>query len=433
MAFDMYRMQTEWSKEQERIRAEEAAAAAAAAATVPAPDDGAAKAAAAGKVSLRKEQSAEYEREKEERTAVPEPEKDPLYGRIPDYQIRAMAMMKNAMALKNVQKVITISNKENIRKGLTKGQPGQKPVQGAQTSTVAIPTALLRRVQQEIGSVRSKLNQNDAMAGFLYWYFGQPDDVVFPDENSAQKAIDVVDSLDANSSPARMGQLSYNVSTALLEKLDVMSERLDGIAAMLGMVKTDATSLKMRADKNHIAICYMLLNYLGMLPLIAPGQTAKDLDMMGGGQTWDIMSSVDTAFDYFRMTDGREKYKAKHGLRPAAASYSPPVAKVVDTYTGVESNPYTGDDDDDYDDVDDLGGFNDMDDFLDDMDDMGDLDDPVYDDDEDAPDKAPAGDMMARKREISRHKAENERVAAAAERSLAKQRAREAARAASGS
>ena len=101
-------------------------------------------------------------------------------SKVPEYQRRAIAMMGNALTMKNVQKVVTIGNREKVRKGLPK-EPARQKAAGTQVSTIAIPTALLRYVQQEIGAVQSRLNQNDAMTGFLYWYFGQPDDVAFPD------------------------------------------------------------------------------------------------------------------------------------------------------------------------------------------------------------------------------------------------------------
>lgn len=353
--------------------------------------------------------------------------------KVPEYQRRAIAMMGNALTMKNVQKVVTIGNREKIRKGLSKDPVRQKAT-GAQVSTVAIPTALLRYVQQEIGAVQSRLNQNDAMTGFLYWYFGQPDDVLFQDETSAGRVAEVVENLDANASPARMGQLNYNISASLLDKLDVMSERLDGMAAMIGMIKGDGTELKVRSDKSYLAMCYLLLNYLGFTPLTAPGMRPSDLDLLVGGMAWDMMASVDDAYDYFRTTDGREKYKAKHGMRPATP-YSPPVQSQQPSYSGAmpsyadTSGPADDDEDGDeyegYEDIPDTPiSPDDMDDFMDDFDE--DPPAPPQEDDEDFDDGPAPTDMAALLRESSKRKVENARAKAAGAKFL-KMQARRAA------
>lgn len=365
---------------------------------------------------------------------IPGPETGGL-TKVPEYQRKAIAMMGNALTMKNVQKVVTIGNREKIRKGLSKDPVRQKAA-GAQTSTVAIPTALLRYVQQEIGAVQSRLNQNDAMAGFLYWYFGQPDDVLFQDETSAGRVAEVVANLDANASPARMGQLNYNISASLLDKLEVMSERLDGMAAMIGMIKGDGTELKVRSDKSYLAVCYLLLNYLGFTPLIPPGMRPADLDLLVGGMAWDMMASVDDAYDYYRTTDGREKYKAKHGMRPAKP-YTPPLQSQQPSYSGAmpgyEGPEGEGDDEDgdEYDGYEDIQvSPEEMDDFLDDFDDEPDA--PPQEDDEDFDDGPDPTDMAALLRESSRRKVENERAKAASAKFLKMQARRAAAKSGSG-
>lgn len=356
------------------------------------------------------------------------PEIDPL-TKVPEYQRKAIAMMGNALTMKNVQKVVTIGNREKIRKGLSKDPVRQKAA-GAQMSTITIQTSLLRYVQQEIGAVQSRLNQNDAMSGFLYWYFGEPDDVLFPDEASAGKASEVVANLNANASPARMGQLNYNISSSLLDKLEVMSERLDGMAAMMGMIKGDGTELKVRSDKSYLAVCYLLLNYLGFAPLIAPGMRPADLDLLVGGLAWDMMGSVDDAYDYFRTTDGREKYKAKHGMRPAKP-YTPPVQTQQPGYSApmpAYDGPGDGSDgdEDEYDGYEEVPASpEDMDDFLDDLDDAPDA--PMDEDDESFEEGPKSTDMAALLRESSKRKVENARAKAASGKFLKLQAKRAAA------
>lgn len=436
--FDIYKMDQQWRDEQaaDAKRQEEEAAAAReaeedAAAKKAEEDAAAASAEEASQAEeladndlgdLSREETIREQRRGED--AGLEKDRDDGYeklSKVPEYQRRAIAMMGNALTMKNVQKVVTIGNREKVRKGLSK-EPARQKAAGTQVSTIAIPTALLRYVQQEIGAVQSRLNQNDAMAGFLYWYFGQPDDVAFPDAGAAAKAEEVVANLDANASPARMGQLNYNISASLLDKLEVMSERLDGMAAMLGMVKNDGHELKVRSDKSYIALCYMLLNYLGFTPLIAPGQRPSDLDLLVGGMGWDIMASVDDAYDWFKTTDGREKYKAKHGMRPSKP-YSPPVQEPRPSYSSPmpqygqpDTDGYGSGDEDDEDDY--LGyeeveaaDPEDMDDFFDDLDEPDEA--PPSGDDEGAPDENDNTDMAALLRKSSKQKVENERAKAA--------------------
>lgn len=441
--FDFYKMDQQWRDEQaaEQRRTEEAKAAQEAAAQAPPAQEQPEEQSAAQVDEQRLSQAEELadtsvgdlsregtiRQQIRDGQAALEREKDDgleKLSKVPEYQRRAIAMMGNALTMKNVQKVVTIGNREKVRKGLSK-EPVRQKAMGAQVSTIAIPTALLRYVQQEIGAVQSRLNQNDAMAGFLYWYFGQPDDVMFQDDTSASRVSEVVANLDANASPARMGQLNYNISASLMDKLEVISERLDGMAAMMGMIKGDGTELKVRADKSYLAVCYMLLNYLGFAPLTSPGQRPSDLDLLVGGLSWDMMASVDDAYDWFRTTDGREKYKAKHGMRPARP-YTPPAASAQPSYSGpAPEYPQGGspaDDDDDQDDT--YYGPEDDDDYLgyesvEDMEDMDDLfeglgaDDTPIEDEEGSADPNDNTDMAALLRASNKRKMENERAKSA--------------------
>lgn len=281
---------------------------------------------------------------------------------VPEYQRRAVAMMMNSVALKNAQKVIMVSNRANIQKGLSRDPGGlQKPIGKGQTSTVAIPTALLRYIQQEIGPLSGRTSQNDTVTGFLYWYFGQPDDVAFATDDQAAKVSEIADNLDVNASPSKFNRVNYNMSGTLLEKLDDLSERMDAVASLMGMVSKDGVELKVRSDKTYIALCYMILNFLGFAQPVAPGQHPEDLDLLSQGAAWELMSGVDTAYDYYRTKNGREIYKAK--FRVAAQqrkfAYDVPAQPAADAGAaqdfpedeGSRVSEYHGEDDEGYEDV----------------------------------------------------------------------------------
>ena len=128
---------------------------------------------------------------------------------VPEYQRTLMSKLLNSLTVKNAQKIIILSNREDARKGLvnevSSGNRNITKVVGKnQISTIAIPTQLLRYVQQEIGALSTRVTQNDIISGFLYWYFGKPEDVMFSDSDTASKIEEIVENLDINGSPARL-------------------------------------------------------------------------------------------------------------------------------------------------------------------------------------------------------------------------------------
>ena len=232
----------------------------------------------------------------------------------PDVQKRLAETLLNSLNVKNVQKVILINNRENIRKGLTREVTTAGYVKGAmkgQTSTITIPTQLLRYVQQEIGGLSTRMTQNDLMTGFLYWYFGRPEDVVFLSEETSNKMQEILDNLDLNASPAKFNRLNYNTSSAMLDKLDSVPEHLNLISSLMATNTRDSIEMKSKSDKMYIALCYNILNMLAFAPPIMPGEQPEDIDMLANGTVWDLMSGIDTAYDYFKTKNGRELYKSK--------------------------------------------------------------------------------------------------------------------------
>lgn len=313
------------------------------------------------------------------RAAGMRPEKDGPKLEPTAYQRRAVAMCMNALNVRNAQAVIAISNREGIRKGLSKEPELQKPLVRGQMSTVAIPTALLRYVQQEIGPLSGRTSQNDAVTGFLYWYFGQPSEVGFPSPDSAAKAVEIVSNLDLNASPAKFNRVNYNMSGTLLERLDEIRDRLDAVAAWMQADMRDSVAGRVQADKSYIALCYLILSFSALAPPVMPGQGPEDIDVLAQGGVWDLMSGLDGAYDYFKAKNGREIYKARHGIRPAPKTYERPAAPSGpfdnapagplydpdpedDSMPAAGHDPYTGDDGEGYREIeplDDYGGLDD--------------------------------------------------------------------------
>lgn len=324
-----------------------------------------------------------------ERAAGKKPEKDGPKLEPTAYQRRAVAMCMNALNVRNAQAVIAISNREGIRKGLSKEPELQKPLVRGQMSTVAIPTALLRYVQQEIGPLSGRTSQNDAVTGFLYWYFGQPSEVGFPSPDSAAKAAEIVSNLDLNASPAKFNRVNYNMSGTLLERLDEIRDRLDAVAAWMQADMRDSMAGRVQADKSYIALCYLILSFSALAPPVMPGQGPEDIDVLAQGGVWDLMSGLDGAYDYFKAKNGREIYKARHGIRPAPKAYERPAPAPSGMFDNAPAGPlYDQDPESDDDDVPDAGhdpytgddgeGYRE----IEPLDDYGGLDDAFGDDDE---------------------------------------------------
>ena len=272
----------------------------------------------------------------------------------------------NTLNVKNAQKVVMMGNQENMRKGLAPeiNAALSKNAGKGQMSTVTIPTQLLRRVQQEIGGLGVKATQNDVMTGFLYWYFGRPEDVSFGSNDSIAKISEIVSNLDENASPSKFGQLSYNASNTILETLSSISDKMDTILSMVAGITKDSLDSKVKNDKIYIALCYNILNMLAFTPPMMPGDQPKDVDVLAGGLAWDLMSGIDDAYDYYKAKNGREIYKSKMRKRVNAFTYAPPTYEQPQYGTqsttfndGYENSGnqdidpndrYTGDDDDNY-------------------------------------------------------------------------------------
>lgn len=280
----------------------------------------------------------------------------------PDVQKRLINSMSNALNIRNAQKIILLSNRENIRKGLNKEVSTGALIKGSmkgQTSTITIPTQLLRYVQQEIGGLSTRMTQNDLMTGFLYWYFGKPEDVTFGSEEMDAKMNEILDNLDLNASPAKFNRLNYNTSTTVLDKLDTLSEQINVISSLMSTTTRDSIDLKTKTDKMYIALCYNILNMLAFTPPVMPGEKPEDIDLLANGSVWDLMSGVETAYDYYKSKNGREIYKSKIRKKVNQFNY---VQQPIATSPVSDANNNDNDNDDDdygYDDYEDYYGEDD--------------------------------------------------------------------------
>ena len=314
----------------------------------------------------------EYQKEKNEI----EEKESRLDIDVPEYQRTLMSKLLNSLTVKNAQKIIILSNREDARKGLnnevsSSNKNMMKAIGKNQISTIAIPTQLLRYVQQEIGSLSTRVTQNDIITGFLYWYFGKPEDMMFSDSETISKIEEIVENLDINGSPARLNRLNYNTSSALLDKLETLNEQLDLISSNMTVSVRDAMESKTRMEKMYIALCYNILNMLAFTPPIMPGEQPNDVDLLAGGAVWDLMSGIDLAYDYYKTKNGREIYKSKMHKKAQPFNYNQASTTTVPANSVFEQpvqpnyndNPneydesdnyddYYGDDYDDYDDVD---------------------------------------------------------------------------------
>lgn len=313
--------------------------------------------------------------------AKPQPEKEP---EMPELQTRVIAAAQGCLILNNVQKLIAIRNRAALQRGMGKdAETALKKASKGQVSTVTISTSLLNRVRAQIGSLSSYTNQNDIITGFLFWFFGEPDDVVFGSEASYEKIMEIVEKLKTNASPVKASELSLTAMESLREQLININETLDKMVRLMSSVATDSIGIKMRSDKAFIGIAYLIMNALMRTEPVSRHQDLDDVDYLGGGSAWALEAGITAAYEYFRDTNGREIYKARHGIKPRPAppvpTYSPePVYEPEDA-----GGAYGGDDDDDYEDI-----PMDFDPLNDDFDDMGvgssfgpaGSDDPNYDD-----------------------------------------------------
>ena len=319
------------------------------------------------------------------------------------YQRKVCTMLVNSLNIKNVQKMAALSMRENMRRGMNKEMGSNKfnrTTNKNQQSTITIPTSLLRYVQQEIGSLSTRTTQNDIMTGFLYWYFGKPEDVSFSDDETTAKISEIMDNLDLNASPSKFNRLNYNASNSLLDKLDVLSEQLDVISSLMTASARDSLDAKSKMDKMYIAICYNILNMLAFAPPIMPGDTPADVDLLANGGVWDLMSGVDVAYDYFKTRNGREIYKSKIRKQVNTFNYSQNVTELNPLIAGDGSNPISSGNYNSNNSSDSGGGSYEYyeDDFIDDDEDYEDYD--PYDDSDssyyDVPEFETDDDMMTK-------------------------------------
>ena len=260
-----------------------------------------------------------------------------------EYQRFLHASFTNTLEVKNAQKVVMIANRDNVRRGLgleVWNMALAKNAGSGRVSTVAIPTQLLRYVQQEIGGLSMKATQNDIMTGFLYWYFGKPDDVPLGKPDAIAKIAEITAALDANSSPARFNKMSYNASNTVLDRLDELIGKIEQILSLVAGLTQDSLTSKIKSDKIYLALCYNILNMLAFTPPTMPGEKAQDVDILAGGLVWDLMTGVDSAYDYYKAKNGREIYRSKYRSKPTAytaPSYAQPAAQQAVSYAGQDA------------------------------------------------------------------------------------------------
>lgn len=263
----------------------------------------------------------------------------------PEYWKRLSSRLLNSTSAKNAQRMILMAQRD-ARRGLNKemepGRSGMRPVNSkSQVSTIAIPTQLLRYVQQEIGQLSVRTTQNDLLTGFLYWYFGKPEDVRFENDETARKIREITENLDLNASPAKFNRLNYNASTSLIDKLETLGDQIEILSTMATTAARDAIDEKAKLDKIMIVMCYNILNMLAFAPPVMPGERPEDIDLLANGAVWDLMSGIDTAYDYFKSRNGREIYKDQI-RRKVRQAYAPPVQQAVTAMPSSDPDSYGG-------------------------------------------------------------------------------------------
>ncbi len=264
-----------------------------------------------------------------------------------DVQKQLASQLLNATLMKNSVSMIRRMNQErgmNKEIGMSRSGNSARVVSKNQVSTIAIPTQLLRYVQGEIGQLSTRATQNEIMAGFLYWYFGQPEDVAFESRETLERIFEIAENLDIHASPAKLNRMSYNASNSLVDKLETLENQINIVSTLMTAAAKDSVDEKVRLDKIYIAICYNVLNMLAFAPPIMPGESPSDVDFLSNGMVWDMMSGVDTAYEYFRTKNGRELYKDQVRRKTRASIYTPPVQTVSSDDAQPESDSYEPDD-----------------------------------------------------------------------------------------
>ena len=310
---------------------------------------------------------------------------------ISEFQSAISSAVRASIALNSVQRMVAINNQVNMRRGVGK-DPGDGALKKAfskdQLSTIKVKTPLARSVGQLIGPLSARANQDLLMNSFLYWFFGRPTGIEF-EESQWPMVNEILEKLDINASPVRMAQAGANTSEAMLDKLDIMNQRMDGVARLLELFNKDLLGIRTQTGKIYLADCYMLLNLWMRTEPVPRDLPLEDVDIMAGGKYWQVDAGIADALQYVGTTNGREIYKAKHGVK--VPTYKPPVPVQSASYEPVKGmydpvddiKPDEGEQDDDYEDIPD-----DFDPLNDDFDDMGIgsdfnpayMSDPDYDD-----------------------------------------------------
>lgn len=155
----------------------------------------------------------------------------------------------------------------------------------------------------------------------------------------------------------------------------------------------DSIELKTKSDKMYIALCYNILNMLAFAPPIMPGEQPEDIDILANGTVWDLMSGIETAYDYYKTKNGRELYKSKirkkvnnqfnYTQQPVSFGQTLDAnnnSNEYSEYNDYDDDNYYGSDDGDYEEVD-MSEFDDMSDIIikDNMDGLYSTDDRTLD------------------------------------------------------
>lgn len=312
-----------------------------------------------------------------------------------EFQSAISAAVRGSLVLDSVQRLVALNNQVNMRRGVGR-DPGESALRknfgSGEWSTVKIQTQLLRGVAQAIGGLSSKTNNSEMVIGFLFACLGQPSDIFFSSQEQEDKVREIAEKLSMSASPLAMAQAGSNSLEVLRDEMHIMNQRMDGVAHLLEILNKDSLGTRTLVGQNFVTTCYAVLNMLMIAPAMAPGQKVGDVDIMAGGEFWGLLPVIKEAYNYFQTTNGRELYKAKHGIK--ARTYKPPVPVAQPAYDPPRGMYDPMDDvradsdedgvpDDDYEDIPD--GFDPLNDDYDDMGIGSDfnpayMSDPDYDD-----------------------------------------------------
>ena len=262
-----------------------------------------------------------------------------------EYQKQLSFKISNAVRAKNAQQLLLNVNQGNQRKGLNY-EVGENRTIGIRSgkmrmSTIAIPQALYVKICEKVGSLSSKVKQDDLMTGFLYWWLGKPEDVYFEDKETEKKILEVANNLDQRVSPANMGMMSYNQMDAILDKIDTIKSTLESMNRNVEIIESDTRKTHIDIEKLYISSCYDLLTGLAFTPPIGVNGRISDIDLMAGGGVWELMNSIDAAHNAFGTADGRRIYMEKMRKKVNTFNYGNiSTEKVVDSIANAPESDY---------------------------------------------------------------------------------------------